>query len=578
MGAVIPRILHQVDLGEWGERQRSLSARARRVNRGWDHRLWTPENCGPLVTGDLLGELLRRHLLTEAANVIKFEVLAREGGVAFSQQLLAIRPFDELISGAAVMMVEGYARHLADLFVASAPAHPLIHELLRQLPLSVASLLRTGPLEGCTGWRFLSEFVQQPRVRDRISIVPSACLLGRREHFQESAGLSADELPGFVFAIVPTESDLAQIALGDLPAEARESTPSDPAASIADGRPEPPARSPSHDASPPAPATDAIAELGPVRPAIVVVEHNGIGDVVVAASTAAALRRDWPQRRIYLAVRDHLRGWAELFADADGVCSTSETLEGAQRIVPTSSYQRNEIPEHGRRTRHAYYAATAEAEPAWPWIRLAAEDVEWARTAWGVAERTVVVSPFTAFAIRSWPPNYFGDVIQGLRRWGASVIVLDGPGDGARSSTFGTVHYWGLAPGRAAALIQRCDFFLGNDSGLAHLAGALGTRGVVVCGPTAGKSVFGFYQSLITVQASLPCSPCYWHQARGYRVACDLGCEALFQLSPGVVLRECLKCLGATKAHRAEELVDAPRGPHAVNGTVSIGEQPSSSR
>src|SRR5207253_8268354 len=35
----------------------------------------------------------------------------------------------------------------------------------------------------------------------------------------------------------------------------------------------------------------------------------------------------------------------------------------------------------------------------------------------------------------------------------------------------------------AAALIDRCDLFIGNDSGLAHIAAAVGTRMIVLWGP-----------------------------------------------------------------------------------------------
>jgi ADP-heptose:LPS heptosyltransferase len=35
-----------------------------------------------------------------------------------------------------------------------------------------------------------------------------------------------------------------------------------------------------------------------------------------------------------------------------------------------------------------------------------------------------------------------------------------------------------------AALLSQADLYLGNDSGISHLAGAVGARGVVLFGPT----------------------------------------------------------------------------------------------
>ncbi len=42
----------------------------------------------------------------------------------------------------------------------------------------------------------------------------------------------------------------------------------------------------------------------------------------------------------------------------------------------------------------------------------------------------------------------------------------------------------GLSLAEAAALIASAPSWIGNDSGMSHLAGALGRRGVVLFGPT----------------------------------------------------------------------------------------------
>ena len=37
---------------------------------------------------------------------------------------------------------------------------------------------------------------------------------------------------------------------------------------------------------------------------------------------------------------------------------------------------------------------------------------------------------------------------------------------------------------QVGALLSRADLYVGNDSGVSHLAGAMGARGVVIFGPT----------------------------------------------------------------------------------------------
>jgi lipopolysaccharide heptosyltransferase II len=62
-----------------------------------------------------------------------------------------------------------------------------------------------------------------------------------------------------------------------------------------------------------------------------------------------------------------------------------------------------------------------------------------------------------------------------------------------------------------AAVISQCRLFIGNDSGLFHVAGAVGTPVVGVFGPTSphGKMpTWGPYQLLYSQE---PCSPCYKH-------------------------------------------------------------------
>lgn len=59
-----------------------------------------------------------------------------------------------------------------------------------------------------------------------------------------------------------------------------------------------------------------------------------------------------------------------------------------------------------------------------------------------------------------------------------------------------------------AAVIKRCNFFVGNDSGITHLASAIGTPAIAIFGPTnpdiwgpRGKQVEIIYKKY-------PCSPC----------------------------------------------------------------------
>jgi ADP-heptose:LPS heptosyltransferase len=58
-------------------------------------------------------------------------------------------------------------------------------------------------------------------------------------------------------------------------------------------------------------------------------------------------------------------------------------------------------------------------------------------------------------------------------------------------------------------MLSRATIFAGNDSGLAHLAAAVGLPVVVVSGPGDPTEVAPFTRDAITVKRPLFCSPCY---------------------------------------------------------------------
>jgi len=104
----------------------------------------------------------------------------------------------------------------------------------------------------------------------------------------------------------------------------------------------------------------------------------------------------------------------------------------------------------------------------------------------------VVVHPGSGGRRKCWPPGLFAKVLDGLAERGEQAVLLRGPAD--REACDGVVGALasGAAPpvaafeslSDAAALIANADAFLGNDSGIAHLAAALGRSTISVFGPT----------------------------------------------------------------------------------------------
>jgi heptosyltransferase-2 len=60
----------------------------------------------------------------------------------------------------------------------------------------------------------------------------------------------------------------------------------------------------------------------------------------------------------------------------------------------------------------------------------------------------------------------------------------------------------------AIALIARCDLFLTNDSGLMHVAGALGVPTVAIFGSTNPVTTSPMGEQTVIVRRPVDCSPC----------------------------------------------------------------------
>jgi heptosyltransferase II len=155
--------------------------------------------------------------------------------------------------------------------------------------------------------------------------------------------------------------------------------------------------------------------------------------------------------------------------------------------------------------------------PTTPAERIAAEDRLRAMDA-GPARPRIGFAPGAAFGTaKQWPPSKYAALARRIGEvWpGASVLVFGGPGDrdlGDRICAEGGPHCRNLAGAtglrEAVALIERCDRFVTNDSGLMHVAAALEIPLIAVFGPTDAATTYPASRAARIVREPVPCSPC----------------------------------------------------------------------
>jgi heptosyltransferase-2 len=133
-----------------------------------------------------------------------------------------------------------------------------------------------------------------------------------------------------------------------------------------------------------------------------------------------------------------------------------------------------------------------------------------------ISEQRAIIHPFSAVPQRGWPLENFAELAVRLsRETGCRPIVVGGAGD---SETFnqvrhlfgeGTVDLVGKCTLRETiALLKRCVLFVGNDSGIMHLAAAAGTPLVALFGPQSPVKFGPWSQRAKVIYKGMQCSPC----------------------------------------------------------------------
>jgi heptosyltransferase-2 len=138
--------------------------------------------------------------------------------------------------------------------------------------------------------------------------------------------------------------------------------------------------------------------------------------------------------------------------------------------------------------------ATLPSEWPMPELKVPAQDVESWRTARGLSNEVrpiVTLSPGAVGEGKAWPPDRYAALARALTNEGASVWVLGGPNETAIASSIAAAagervrDLTGDDLRTAILALAAADVAVTNDSGLMHVAAAIGTPTVALFGPTS---------------------------------------------------------------------------------------------
>ncbi len=253
---------------------------------------------------------------------------------------------------------------------------------------------------------------------------------------------------------------------------------------------------------------------------VVVVFPGALGDWLLALPAWRALRARHAGARLTMVVSEPLRALATLAGVADVTASLDAAeaagpfggdrlpswladrpvlytwlgggdAEARRRMTAAAARARFFGVERGTGSLHAATAyAQAIGVPAGQRALAAAARLVPGPSA--AAERLVAecrrpvlaIHPGAGARAKRWDPAGFVQVAQWWRAAGGAVVEITGPAEAGEAPALGApaARDWRLPD--LAALLARAALYLGNDSGVSHLAGAVDAPGVVLFGAT----------------------------------------------------------------------------------------------
>jgi len=177
-------------------------------------------------------------------------------------------------------------------------------------------------------------------------------------------------------------------------------------------------------------------------------------------------------------------------------------------------------PSNRRTHQTDYYVGCLQGDSAVqrePQVELRPDGVAWCGEFWATYElhrrAVLVIAPGSGAREKNWPEDFFLAIVKWWREAvDGAVVLLTGPVEEERGGVERLRRSCLIASkvtlSQAAALLARSDVYLGNDSGMTHLAAAQGIRTVALFGPSNARQWAPRGRRVTIVSREIECSPC----------------------------------------------------------------------
>ena len=152
----------------------------------------------------------------------------------------------------------------------------------------------------------------------------------------------------------------------------------------------------------------------------------------------------------------------------------------------------------------------------------------------------IVIHPGSPTSLKRWPADRYARLANQLSQgYNARIVLVGGKGEKQIvRSIFSLMNGHAIdlsgrtTLGQLAAVLQKADLFIGNDSGPMHLASASGTKVIGLFGPTSPERFAPYGKRYTALRMENDCPPCMNNKCKlsGYRCIDRISVDDVMQL------------------------------------------------
>lgn len=255
---------------------------------------------------------------------------------------------------------------------------------------------------------------------------------------------------------------------------------------------------------------------------LVITRTGGFGDIVLLTPVLREIKRRWPRIHIAVSTMRHYAAVLENLPYVDAVAPWPLPLTTARGfdgwVFLENAVERNPRAREVHMTSlFGELCGLDTIEDMLPDYRVTFSEAKWAAQTFPRINgtRRVCVQPKTSARARNYPFEMCGAFTGELLKRGWEVFLMGERGDvkldGKVAMNLRNVSEMGLTFRQSCAILAGSDCFVGSDSALVHVAGALGIPGVGLYGPFPWKLRTAYSPSIRGIQGVGDCSPCFHH-------------------------------------------------------------------